>query len=130
RAARMHADNLFVLGPCRHHGIDIARFEGLIERERCVLRRGEDVWTTGLAHWRYSLPCAWRARARTWSGASSRMHLKCPSGHSRWSQGLHSISILAIWATGDKGGVNRGIEDPTNATRGRPTAAAARRRPA
>ena len=53
------------------------------------------------------------------------MHLKCPSGHSRLKHGLHSMSILATRANGDKGGVYSGDDEPNSATTGTPTAAAA-----
>ena len=33
------------------------------------------------------------------------MHLKCPSGHSRWKHGLQTMSIFATRASGDSGGV-------------------------
>src|SRR5450432_4298163 len=63
------------------------------------------------------------------SGFNSRMHLKCPSGHSRLKHGLHSMSILAISATGESGGVYTGDDEPNSATSGTPTAAAACMRP-
>jgi hypothetical protein len=44
------------------------------------------------------------------SGFNSRMHLKCPSGHSRLKHGLQTMSILAMRATGDSGGVYTGDE--------------------
>jgi hypothetical protein len=46
-----------------------------------------------------------RARSYTESGASSRMHRKCPSGHSRLKQGLQAMSMRAILAASDIGGV-------------------------
>jgi hypothetical protein len=46
-----------------------------------------------------------RARSYTASGARSRMHLKCPSGHSRLKHGLQAISMRAILAAADIGGV-------------------------
>src|SRR4029453_3898217 len=63
------------------------------------------------------------------SGFNSRMHLKCPSGHSRLKQGLQAMSILATRAIGDSGGVYTGDDDPNSATSGTPTAAAACMRP-
>src|SRR5664279_4254780 len=57
------------------------------------------------------------------------MHLKCPRGHSRLKHGLHSMSILAMRATGDSGGVYTGDDEPNSATSGTPTAAAACMRP-
>src|SRR5690349_25168998 len=53
------------------------------------------------------------------------MHLKCPSGHSRLKHGLQTMSIFAICAVGDSGGVYTGDDEPNNATSGTPTAAAA-----
>ena len=38
-------------------------------------------------------------------GARSRMHLKCPSGHSRLKHGLQAMSMRAILRRGDIGGV-------------------------
>ncbi len=57
------------------------------------------------------------------------MHLKCPSGHTRWKQGLHSMSMRATRASGDNGGVYSGLDEPNSATSGVPTAAAACIRP-
>src|SRR5947199_10741187 len=82
------------------------------DRERC--ENVTQLWRTAL-----------RARSYTASGPRSRRHLKCPSGHSRWKQGLQAISIFAICATGDSGGVNDGEDDPNSAISGAPTAAAA-----
>jgi len=53
------------------------------------------------------------------------MHLKWPSGHSRRKHGLHAMSILAIFARGDIGGVKAGDDEPNSAMSGAPTAAAA-----
>src|SRR5689334_21351149 len=53
------------------------------------------------------------------------MHLKCPSGHSRLKHGLHEMSMRAICAVGDSGGVYAGDDEPKSATSGTPTAAAA-----
>ena len=57
------------------------------------------------------------------------MHLKWPSGHSRLKQGLQTMSIFAIFARGDSGGVYAGDDEPNSATSGTPTAAAACMRP-
>ena len=57
------------------------------------------------------------------------MHLKWPSGHSRWKHGLHAMSMRAMCATVDSGGVYAGDDDPNSATSGTPTAAAACMRP-
>src|SRR5690242_18900224 len=57
------------------------------------------------------------------------MHLKWPSGHSRLKQGLHSMSSLATRASGERGGVYSGDDEPKSATTGTPTAAAACIRP-
>ena len=57
------------------------------------------------------------------------MHLKWPSGHSRLKHGLQAMSIRAIVAFGDIGGVYAGDDEPKSATSGAPTAAAACIRP-
>jgi len=53
------------------------------------------------------------------------MQRKWPSGHSRWKHGLHTMSMRAIRAESDSGGVYTGDDDPNNATSGARTAAAA-----
>src|SRR5207249_8425298 len=60
----------------------------------------------------------------TRSGASSFMHLKCPSGHSRAKHGLHSIPVRTTRALAERGGVCSGLDEPYSATTGRPTPAA------
>ena len=80
RARRVHADDLLVLGPHRHHAVEVAALERLVEGVLRVLRGGEDL--------------AARAQVqlfRTCSTLISLMQRKCPSGHSRWKQGLHSM---------------------------------------
>src|SRR5207248_6117354 len=67
--------------------------------------------------------------AITRSGASSFMHLKCPSGHSRAKHGLHSIPVLTMRWLRASGGVCSGLEEPYSATTGRPTPAATCMRP-
>ena len=52
------------------------------------------------------------------------MQLKCPSGHSRLKQGLHSRSSLRICALGESGGVNFGLLEPNSASIGLFSAAA------
>src|SRR5215472_13708225 len=127
RPAGMHANNVLVLGPRCHHRVDVASFERLIKRECRVLRRGKDVRRASFRHRASALAQAeaLRASAYTSSGESSRMHLKCPRGHSRLKQGLHSMSIFATRAMGERGGVYTGDEEPNNAISGRATAAAA-----
>ena len=50
RAAGMHADDVLVVGPGRHHRVDVARLERLVERERGILRRRVDRRGAGLGH--------------------------------------------------------------------------------
>ena len=48
--AGMHADDVLVFRPRGHHRVDILRFEGLVERDRGILRRREDRRRAGFAH--------------------------------------------------------------------------------
>ena len=50
RAARMHADDLLVLRPRRHHRVDVLRLERLVERQRGVRRRRVDRRRADLGH--------------------------------------------------------------------------------
>ena len=40
------------------------------------------------------------------------MHLKCPSGQTRWKHGLHSTFSEMTFAFADSGGVNAGELEP------------------
>ena len=40
-AARMHADDVFVLGPHFHHGVQVAALQRFVKRGLGILRRGE-----------------------------------------------------------------------------------------
>src|SRR3954471_16123138 len=53
------------------------------------------------------------------------MQRKWPRGHSRLKHGLHTMSMRAIRAVSDSGGVYAGDDDPNSATSGARTAAAA-----
>ena len=120
RAARMDADDLLVLGPGGHHRVDVLRLERLVERQRGVRGCRVDRWRADLGHdgtgvdfqgaGRASATgsrgrSAARARSYTAGGARSCMHLKCPSGHSRLKHGLQAMSMRAILAVADIGGV-------------------------
>ena len=50
RAARMHADDLLVVGPGRHHRVEVSRLERVVERERGILRRRVDRGRADLGH--------------------------------------------------------------------------------
>src|SRR5207247_2219856 len=113
RPGGMHADDVLVLGPHRHHPFEIAALECLVERVLRILRRRK----IAAAHSRCT-------SASTRSTLSSRMQRKCPSGHSRWKQGLHSGLSLSTCARPDCGGVICGLDEPKSATSGRPSAAA------
>src|SRR3972149_4995500 len=52
------------------------------------------------------------------------MQRKCPSGHARAWQGLHSIFSQSTRAAEDGGGVCSGLDEPNSATWGVPVAAA------
>src|SRR5439155_24213640 len=73
RPGRVHADDILVLGPHRHHAFEVAALERLVEGVLRVLRRREVASAHSVA-----------SSASTRSTVSSRMQRKCPSGHSRW----------------------------------------------
>src|SRR5258706_5624776 len=109
----MDADDVIVLGPHRHHAFEVAALERLVECILGVLRRREVACTHSFA-----------ISASTMSTDISRMHLKCPSGHSRSKHGLHSTLSQSTREWPAAGGVFSGLEEPKSATSGRPSAAA------
>src|SRR5258706_15813053 len=109
----MDADDVIVLGPHRHHAFEVAALERLVECILGVLRRREVACTHSFA-----------ISASTMSTDISRMHLKCPSGHSRSKHGLHSTLSQSTREWPAAGGGFSGLEEPKSATSGRPSAAA------
>src|SRR6185437_14158575 len=107
-AARMDADDLFVLGPYRHHRAEV----GLLER---LVERGFGVVGTGESHFCFCIEMGGGTRASTCSGVSLRMQSKWPSGHSRRKQGEQGISSLITCACSESGGVKRGVLEPYSA---------------
>src|SRR6185295_12991044 len=118
RAGGVHADDVFILGPHRHHALEVAALERLVERGLRVLRGREIAGTHSFA-----------VSAKTISTDISRMHLKCPSGHSRSKHGLHSTLSQSTCERPAAGGVFSGLDEPKSATSGRPSAAATCIRP-
>src|SRR6478672_9628432 len=53
------------------------------------------------------------------------MQREWPSGHAGWKHGMHTMSMRAMLAESDSGGVYAGEDDPNSATSGARTAAAA-----
>ena len=51
RPTRVDAHDVFVFRPGQHHRVDVLGLEGAIERDRRVLRRGENRWRAWRAHW-------------------------------------------------------------------------------
>src|SRR2546428_2346864 len=72
RSGGMNADDVLVLGPHRHHAVEVAALERLIEGVLGVLRGRKDL----AAH-------KARTSASTRSTDRSFMQRKCPSGHTR-----------------------------------------------
>ena len=52
------------------------------------------------------------AIAITFSGSNLVMQSKCPSGHSRWKQGLQAKFSVEILALSLNGGVCSGLDEP------------------
>src|SRR5216684_5956196 len=113
RAGRMDADDVLVLGPHRHHAVEVAALERLVEGVLGVLCSRKDL----AAH-------KARTSASTRSTDMSFMQRKCPSGHTRAWQGLQSRCSHTTRAAGEAGGVCSGFDEPKRATCGRPSAAA------
>src|SRR4030081_82222 len=105
----MHADDVLVLGPDRHHAFEVAALERFEEGVLGVLRGGKDLARHA---GRFCISLS------TVSTVISRMQRKCPSGQTRSKQGLHSTWSHSTRAALDSGGVCAGLEEPKSATCG------------
>src|SRR5690606_38620259 len=141
RAVGMDAEDVVVVGPDGHHGLEIAFGERLVEGRLGVLGRGEEhlLHRRGGMSGKDALEPGAAARApgilskstaaKTRDGSSCIMQLKCPSGHSRRKHGLHGSPSVRMRASSESGGVYEGLLEPKSATSGRPSAAATCMRP-
>src|SRR3990172_372138 len=113
----MHARNVVIVGPYRHHRVEIGFLERFVERRFGVLWRGEH----RAFHYYGLLILSNPIRCQTWSGVSCLMQLEWPSGHSRSKHGLHGRSSLTMPARVLSGGVNAGLLEPEIAVSGLPS---------
>src|SRR6185369_16610784 len=116
---RMHADDVLVLGPHGHHRLQVGALERLVESVLCILGGGKYF----RAHCRDFISSSTRSTERSF------MHLKWPSGQTRWKQGLQSTFSQTTRAAVDRGGVCSGLDEPNRATWRVPVAAATCIRP-
>src|SRR4030095_16289925 len=103
RAGGVHADDLLVLRPHRHHALEVAVLERFVEGVLRVLGGREDLGAHAGRFW-----ISWS----TVSTVISRMQRKWPSGHTRSKHGLHSTPSQMTRAAPESGGVCLGLEEP------------------